>query len=174
MFDELSLHILDVAMNSLAAGARVIRIVVHENEAKDELLIQIQDDGCGMDEATLQKVLTRSTSTKASRKKPIGLGIALLGQTAEMCDGKFRVESKPGQGTTVTATMRLSHVDLPPLGDLTGTVLTLCAAAPQVDVRLSWRNNRESFEFSSQELQSEKPVTTGRATSRGEVSTAAR
>jgi signal transduction histidine kinase len=153
MFEELSLHILDIAMNSLAAGARIVSIVVHEDRAQNELLVQIRDDGHGMDEATLHKVLTRSTTSKTSRKKSIGLGLALLRQTAEMCAGKFRVESKVGVGTAVTATMQLSHIDRPPVGDLNSTILSLCAAAPTVDVRLSYRSDEGSFEFSSQELQ---------------------
>ena len=138
MFDELSLHILDMAMNSLAAGARTVQITVTENARTDLLTIRIRDDGRGMDEETLQRVLAKLTTTKRSRKKPIGLGLALLRQTAEMCDGEFHVRSTPGAGTTVTASMRLSHVDRPPLGDLNATILALCAANPAVDVQLHY------------------------------------
>ena len=152
MFEELSLHILDIAMNSLAAGACRIQIAVIESAKHDWLILRVRDDGRGIDQATLQKVLSSSISTKQHRKKPIGLGLALLRQTSEMCGGTFHVRSAPGQGTTVTASMRYSHVDRPPLGDLSSTVLALCAANPDMDVQLSYHSDETRFQFSSQEL----------------------
>ena len=152
MFEELSLHILDIAMNSLSAGASSVGIVVAENLRRDRLMIRIRDNGRGMDEATLRTVLGRSVSTKAGRRKPIGLGLALLRQTTEMCDGAFQVESEPGRGTQVSATMRHSHVDRPPLGDLAATIRTLCVAGGDVDVQLHYRANGERFHFRSREL----------------------
>ena len=156
MFEELSLHILDIAMNSLAAGARTLQITVAEHARRNRLTIRIQDDGSGMDEGTLQRVLAAPVSTKRYRKKAIGLGLALLRQTAEMCSGEFRVRSTPGRGTTVTASMRLLHVDLPPLGDLNATVLALCAANPAVDVQLDYLSDTERFHFSSKDLAPKK------------------
>ena len=151
MFEELSLHILDIAMNSITANARKVEINVLESQQHDRLVLRVRDDGSGMDAATLRRVL-RGGTTKQSRKKNIGLGLALLRQTAEMCGGNFQVRSAPGQGTSVTASMRLGHVDRPPLGDLNATILTLCAANPAVDVRLDYRTDTETFQFSSQEL----------------------
>ena len=149
MFEELSLHILDIAMNSITAGARTVQITVTEDSRRDLLSIRIRDDGQGMDAATLQKVSTTATTTKRSRRKPIGLGLAFLRQTAEMCAGRFQIRSAANAGTTVTATMQRSHVDRPPLGDLNATVLALCAANPAVDVQLHYRNDGHRFDFSS-------------------------
>jgi hypothetical protein len=151
MFEELSLHILDVAMNSLTAKARTVQIMVSEYARRDLLTIRIQDDGHGMDADTLRRVLADLTTTKRSRKKSIGLGLALLRQTAEMCGGEFQVRSTPAMGTTVTASMKLSHVDCPPLGDLNATILTLCAANPAADVQLHYLTDTEHFHFSSKE-----------------------
>ena len=156
MFEELSLHILDIAMNSLAAGARTVQIMVAEHARRDQLTIRIQDDGRGMDQATLARVLAAPVSTKRHRKKAIGLGLALLRQTAEMCGGKVHVRSTPGVGTTVAASMRLLHVDLPPVGDLNATVMALCAANPAVDVQLDYLSDTERFHFSSKELAEKK------------------
>src|SRR5208282_5291359 len=151
MFEELSLHILDVAMNSIAAQARTVQIMIGEHARRDKLSIRIQDNGHGMDADTLQRVLANLTTTKQSRKKNIGLGLALLRQTAEMCGGEFHVRSTPRMGTTVTASMKLSHVDRPPLGDLNATILALCAANPAVDVQLHYQCGEEQFHFSSKE-----------------------
>ena len=156
MFDELSLHILDIAMNSLTAGAHTVQIMVAEHARRDQLTIRVQDNGRGMDEAMLARVLAAPVSTKRSRKKAIGLGLALLRQTAEMCGGKFEVRSTPGMGTTVTASMKFSHVDRPPVGDLNATILALCAANPAVDVQLHYLGDTENFHFSSKELAEKK------------------
>ena len=152
MFEELSLHILDIAMNSLTAQAHRVEISVLESQKHDRLILRVRDDGRGMDAATLERVLARRWSGKTQRKKSIGLGLALLGQTSEMCGGHFHVRSAPGQGTSVTASMQLSHVDRPPLGDLNATVLALCSAGQDVDVQFHYRSDEDQFRFSSQEL----------------------
>ena len=53
---ELSLHILDIAKNSVKAKAGLIEIAVVEDEAKNLLTIGIYDDGCGMSEEFLKTV----------------------------------------------------------------------------------------------------------------------
>ena len=152
MFEELSQHILDIAMNSLTANAKNVRISVRESRRQDRLVLTVRDDGCGMDRATLDKVLAQRWSSKTKRRRPIGLGLAFLRQAAEMCDGRFQVRSAPGRGTCVTASMRLSHIDRPPLGDLNATILALCAAETKMAVRLNYRSDGEKFHFDSQEL----------------------
>jgi signal transduction histidine kinase len=156
MFEELSMNILDIAMNSLAANAKKVEISVRESRKHDRLVLRVRDDGRGMDTATLDRLLRSRGTTKTSRKKKIGLGLAFLQQTSEMCDGQFHVRSAPGRGTTVTASMRESHIDRPPLGDLNATILTLCAANPDVEVQLNYRSDEQTLRFSSRELVKEK------------------
>ncbi len=45
---DLSLHILDVAENGIAAGADLIQITVEEDTEEDRLIITIEDNGRGM------------------------------------------------------------------------------------------------------------------------------
>jgi len=156
MLEDLSLHILDIAINSLAAGAKTLHITVLEDIRRDWLIIRIHDDGQGMDEKTLQAVLRRNLTGKKGRRRPIGLGLAFLRQTSEMCGGTFHVRSAPGKGTSVTASMRFSHIDRPPLGDLNATILALCAHR-DVDVRLHYLSNGQAFHFSSQEGRPHEP-----------------
>jgi anti-sigma regulatory factor (Ser/Thr protein kinase) len=157
MFDELSLNLLDIGMNSITAGATVLRITVLEDVRRDWFIVRVHDNGRGMDEKTLRRVLTKNVSTKASRKKQIGLGLALLRQTSEMCGGVFHIHSTPGKGTGVTSSMRFSHVDRPPLGDLNTTILALCVAGPDVDIQLHYCSNGKAFQFSSQEGKQHEP-----------------
>ena len=62
------------------------------------------------------------------------------------------MRSVPGRGTSVTASMRLSHIDRPPLGDLNATILALCSADKKTDVQLNYRSDGEKFVFDSREL----------------------
>ena len=47
---ELSLHILDVAENSLRAGASLVEILVEEDIVQNKVIIKILDNGCGMEQ----------------------------------------------------------------------------------------------------------------------------
>jgi hypothetical protein len=172
MLEELSLHILDIGMNSLAAGAKKLEISVIENTRRDWMIIRIRDDGRGMDADTLRDVLERNLTGKKGRKKAIGLGLAFLRQTSEMCGGTFHVASHPHQGTSVTASMRLSHIDRPPLGDLSATILALCTH-PDVDVQLHYRTDNQTFHFSSQEGKHDEPRRTQEAPGKGAAASCA-
>ena len=72
---ELSLNILDVAMNSVAAGATLVQILIDESQT-GKMILRIVDNGCGMDEATLARVRDPFFTSRTVRK--VGLGIPLL------------------------------------------------------------------------------------------------
>jgi hypothetical protein len=48
--------------------------------------------------------------------------------------------------------MRLSHIDRPPLGDLSATILALCATDRKMNVRLNYRTDDKNLYFDTQEL----------------------
>ena len=49
IMEDLSLHILDIVENSLSAGADKIRIKIKEDIRNELLLIEMCDNGSGMD-----------------------------------------------------------------------------------------------------------------------------
>lgn len=77
---ELSLHILDIAQNSITAQATLIEIRIDENAADNVLDITIQDNGKGMDAEKVKKVLDPFFTTRTTRK--VGLGIPLYREAA--------------------------------------------------------------------------------------------
>ena len=77
---ELAAHILDIAENSVRAGARLIEIDIDEDTAKDTLSIEIIDDGQGMKKEEIKKVLDPFYTTKTVRR--VGLGLPLLADAA--------------------------------------------------------------------------------------------
>ena len=48
--EDISLHILDIAENSIAAQAKRITIRIQESRKKDLLCLEIEDNGRGMDQ----------------------------------------------------------------------------------------------------------------------------
>ena len=109
---ELSLHILDIAQNSIAAKASLVEIEIEEDKKKDLLTIKIKDNGTGMDEETSRKVSDPFFTTRTTRK--VGMGIPLFAQAAQSCGGDLKIYSKKGKGTTIEATFILSHIDRAP------------------------------------------------------------
>jgi len=76
MLPELSLNVLDIANNSIRAGADLIEIRIEVSRDKDTLLIEIADNGCGMTKEQQSQVEDPFFTTRTSRK--IGLGVPFL------------------------------------------------------------------------------------------------
>lgn len=118
----MSLHILDIAENSVRAESTKVDILIDEGEITS---FMIRDNGKGMNEETVEKALNPFYTTKAERKKKIGLGLPLLKQNVELSGGRFRLESSPGKGTEVSWTVNSGNIDALPLGDIAETVWIL-------------------------------------------------
>jgi len=129
---DLSLHILDIAENSINAGASLIEITVCEDTAHDILTFRIRDNGTGMGPDMAQKATDPFFTTK--ERKKVGLGIPLLVQAAKEAGGDISIESQKDTGTTITATFKLSHPDIKPLGDIEKTVYLLRATHPEIRI----------------------------------------
>ena len=147
---ELSLHILDIVQNSIAAGAGTVTIRVQEDSTADRLSLSVADDGRGMDEETIAKVTDPFYTTRTTRK--VGLGIPLLKTGAIACEGDFSIESRLGEGTVITASYRRSHIDRPPLGDMVSTMLTILLGDEGVDYVYSHDLDGAQFAFASSEM----------------------
>lgn len=149
--NELSLYILDLAQNSVAAKATRIRISIEIDTDNDKIRVLLEDNGCGMDEALLRSVVSPFTTTRKTRK--VGLGIPMIKQLCEMCEGEFGIESKVGEGTTLSLTFTRSHVDLPPMGAIEDTLVSLINGSPEdIEFEFSYRYGESLFEFSTQEV----------------------
>jgi hypothetical protein len=147
--EDISLHILDIAENSIRADAKRIEIIIVRDTAHDLLRIEVNDDGRGMDAETLAKVRDPFFTTK---RKKTGLGIPFLSQAAQQAGGVVTVDSAPGRGTKVSGTFRWSHVDRPAIGSMADTVLTLIAGHPDLDVLYEVREGDRAFRLDTREI----------------------
>lgn len=94
--NEISLHILDILQNSIRAGASLIIVIVHFDQASGRLSVSIEDNGCGMDEEYVLKVTDPFVTERTTRR--VGLGIPLFKAGAEGCGGSFEIKSQKGKG----------------------------------------------------------------------------
>ena len=147
---ELSLNILDITYNSIKAKAKLIEITVSESMAKNTVEIEIKDNGCGMDEEFLRNVTDPFVTTRTTRK--VGLGIPLFKQSAEDADGSFSIRSKVGEGTVISASYRLDHLDRAPIGDMSGTIVSLIQANDQIHFVYCHHTDQGTFVLDTDEL----------------------
>jgi anti-sigma regulatory factor (Ser/Thr protein kinase) len=155
MMEDLSLHILDIAENSIEAKARRIAIRVEELRSKDRLILEISDDGRGMGPRLLGRAFDPFVTTKKTRR--VGLGLPLLAQAAEATGGRVRLRSAPGRGTKVRATFRLGHIDRQPLGDIAETLAVLIAGHPETEIRYTHVTDAGKYIFRSRDLGGPRP-----------------
>ena len=145
---ELSLNVLDIAMNSVKAKATLINIHITEDDTL--LKLEIIDNGCGMTAEFLRGVIDPFCTTRTTRK--VGLGIPLLKLAAEQTGGEVTISSRheseypADHGTHVTATFYKQHIDFTPVGDIISTVTTLIQGSPDIDFEFLHISN--TFEVS--------------------------
>ena len=149
---ELSLNILDIAKNSVRAGAKNIGIYINE-DSNGILTLKITDDGCGMDEQTVKSVSNPFFTSRKTRK--VGLGIPFLILAAEQTGGSVNIDSKTSgddRGTTVTATFDKKSIDFTPLGNVIDSVVTLIQGDPDRDFVFEHNTPEKKVRLSTAEL----------------------
>ncbi|MBQ9743176.1 MAG: sensor histidine kinase [Ruminococcus sp.] len=154
---EISLNILDVAKNSVKAGAALTTITL--NETEETLTLIIGDNGCGMSEETVKNVCDPFYTTRTTRK--VGLGIPLLKLSAEQTGGSFEIISRSQEdfpddhGTTVTAVFYKNHIDFTPLGDVVFSIVTLIQGDPDVDFLYTHNMPQGTVSLDTRELRAQ-------------------
>lgn len=148
--EDLSLHILDIAQNSLEAGASSIEIEISENLREDLLTITVRDNGRGMDAATLEKATSPFFTTRTTRR--VGMGLPLLAAATNAAAGTLAIDAKPGMGTTIRATFQHRHLDRAPLGDIETTLMVLLAGQPDKDICFRHSVDDRVFEMDSRDF----------------------
>ena len=151
---EISLNILDVAENSVKAGAALTQILLQEEN--NMLRLTIADDGCGMTPEILRGVTDPFYTTRTTRK--VGLGLPLLQLACEQTGGSMSITSisetadPENHGTKVEATFFTDHIDCTPLGDVVSSIVTLIQGHPNTDFYFSHRKGEGAVELDTREL----------------------
>jgi hypothetical protein len=150
---ELSLHILDIIQNSIAASADLISVEIEEDEGRDSLMISIRDNGRGIPREHLSQAVDPFYTSRQTRR--VGLGLSLLQQAAVQSDGYLDISSEEGKGTEVRAFFKHSHIDRMPLGDIGKTMSIVIIGNPQIDFVYYHRVEGDEFRFDTKSLREE-------------------
>jgi len=130
---DLSLHVLDVIENSVRAGASSVTVSITEDTNEDTLTLLVEDNGPGL-RVPPERAMDPFYTTKKGKRT--GLGLSLLRAAAIRAGGQLVLRRARLGGLAVEATMRLSHVDRPPLGDVPATISSLVCTNPELDLTL--------------------------------------
>lgn len=144
------MSILDICNNSLRAKASHISVKIYDSDKEDLFKITIQDDGLGMSDET-QRVATDPFYT-TRKTRSIGLGIPFFKELSMLCDGEFSLKSSLKKGTIISTSMKKSHLDRPPLGDISETIVTLLQANATVDYFWLYQSDEQKIIFDTKEV----------------------
>lgn len=100
---ELALmHLLENAKTAMPRGGIITVRLARPADAPDrgQVVLAVEDDGCGMTPEVLAKAREPFFSTAANRERP-GLGLAMVSGFLGQIGGTFAIESTPGLGTRV-------------------------------------------------------------------------
>lgn len=143
--------IADTAQNSIEAGAKNVSLSIVEDGAT--IAVSIVDDGKGMDEATLSRAFNPFyTESGKHDKRKVGLGLPILKQICESCEGSVSLESKKGVGTTLRYSFNARHIDLPPMGSLVDAILMLFNYPGDFELVFTHKTKTDGYSVSRSEL----------------------
>ncbi|WP_291856237.1 ATP-binding protein [Marinilabilia sp.] len=145
---DLSMHLLDIAENSIKAGAKQVEVELRY--ADNRLVMTISDNGCGMDEEMVNRITDPYITSRTSRK--VGLGLPFLKMNAEQTGGNIMISSEQGRGTTVKAVFLTDHIDCVPPGDLASSLSLLMTGNPEINFVIRLIKDDDAFEVSSNEI----------------------
>lgn len=97
--EQVFLNILNNAINSIK-NKGTINIIINrlKKDNGDLVEIQVQDNGCGIDEENLKKIFNPFFTT---RSKGTGLGLSIVHELINLNKGKIKINSKLDEGTNV-------------------------------------------------------------------------
>lgn len=148
---DLAMHMMDIAQNSLRAGATRVNIEMEENGSAQSLMLRIRDNGGGIDREAIDRLENPFYTTRTTRR--IGLGIPLLKMTCEQTGGHLAIRSKKSEGTTIEALYHTDHPDCLPLGDIAGYLALLLKANPSIQFTFLYRLDETLFRLNTEELE---------------------
>ena len=103
-FKRVLSNLIDNAVEAMQDGGHIVLTL---GGAGDSLSLTIKDDGRGIPQSLLPRLMQRGATF--GKKGGSGLGLYHARETIERWNGKIRIESEQGRGTTVTLTLPRSN-----------------------------------------------------------------
>lgn len=102
---ELEIMVLNLVKNAIVHSGEHTVIAVSLNVIEENLLLEINDNGKGMDAERLNKLFQHFAASDNDMDISTGLGLALVKEIVTVHQGEIKVESSPGKGTSVRVTL---------------------------------------------------------------------
>ncbi|MDD9941219.1 MAG: ATP-binding protein [Myxococcales bacterium] len=91
----------NLAVNARDAMDGRGNIQIKTRESGSNLTLSVTDEGCGMDEDTINRALEPLFTTKGPGRGT-GLGLSIVAEIVDLASGKISIFSKPDSGTAMT------------------------------------------------------------------------
>jgi two-component system NtrC family sensor kinase len=108
---ELNQVLMNILVNATQSVDRDGLIEIRTGHEDERVWVEIRDNGCGIDEATMRRIFEPFYTTKEVGKGT-GLGLSISHGIVKKHGGEITVRSRPGQGTTFRITLPV-HQHLP-------------------------------------------------------------
>lgn len=136
---ETSLLMLELAQNSLDAGATTVNMTVTQDGEAQRVVIE--DDGAGMDELTLRQALEGELQSASK-----GRGLKQVSDEVKACGGTLDIRSQRGKGTRAELYFERGAR----LGDIGATVVPLLTGS--ADIVLTIKRGEQIYVFDTRKL----------------------
>ena len=147
---EIAMHVYDLMENSTAANSTEVKLTIRDSLKDNIYAFTIEDNGKGMTPEFMAKVTDPYTTSRTTRK--VGLGLPLIKMNTENCGGGMKLQSEVGKGTRLDFWFQHNHWDRPPMGDLAGTIVMLCAAHEDIHIIYKHITDEGEFVFDTDEI----------------------
>jgi two-component system phosphate regulon sensor histidine kinase PhoR len=105
-------NLVDNAVKYCGKGAHVRLIAA---ELGEQVMVSVADDGPGIESRHLPRIFERFYRVDAGRSRELGgtgLGLSIVKHLVEAQGGSVQVDSRPGQGTTFSFTLKKGEREL--------------------------------------------------------------
>ncbi len=109
---QVLLNLISNAINYSPNGGNVI---VSARKESDTILLSVRDTGIGIPSSDIARIFTpfeKIKSGKTQRRSGAGLGLSLVKSIVELHGGSVAIESREGEGTTVTCRIPMHGLEI--------------------------------------------------------------
>lgn len=104
-FEQLLMNLVTNARDAMPeGGALTVRIYRSNEDGRSAVVVEVQDDGVGMDKDTQERVFEPFFTTKEEGQGS-GLGLSMVYGIVQQHQGRIEVRSEVGQGTCVSVVL---------------------------------------------------------------------
>ena len=115
---QVFVNILDNALKYTKQGGKIITVAEVKN---DKITVTVSDTGCGISAEDLPHVKEKFYKTNMTVHGS-GIGLAVVDEIVRLHHGTFDIDSVLGQGTTVTISFNIDHVELKDVWDIDAAI----------------------------------------------------